>query len=282
MILAGGRGARLSPLTLGVSKQLLPVYDKPMIYYPLTTLMLAGIRDILIVSAPAALEPLRFVMGDGGRWGLRISYTVQPEPRGLADAFLAGRDFVAGGPVGIVLGDNIFFGEGLDEELRKAAGLKRGAAIFASKVKDPTPYGVVELDRRGRAVSVEEKPSKPKSDYAVAGLYFLDGQAVGMAEGLQPSERGELEIADLIRAYLDRGMLQVEILGRTTTWLDAGTPEALLRAAELVKAAQERTQTLIASPEATAYKLGYISGDDLRRQADAIGNRYGESLVHLI
>jgi glucose-1-phosphate thymidylyltransferase len=294
MILAGGRGTRLSPLTLGVSKQLLPVYDKPMIYYPLSTMMLAGIREALVICTPEAIGAFRTLLGDGGRWGMRFSFAEQTEPRGLADAFLVGREFIGGGSVCLMLGDNIFFGHGMPEQLRKAAAAveaEGGAAVFAYPVRDPERYGVIEFEpavepaagasRFARAISVEEKPAKPRSNYAVPGIYFFDADVVGIAAGLAPSARGELEIADVIRAYLGQGTLRVEVIGRGVAWLDAGTPEALLQAANFVQAVEERQGMMISSPEEIAYRLGYIGAEELRRQARTIGNSYGEYLARL-
>jgi len=290
IILAGGRGTRLFPLTAGVSKQLLPVYDKPMVYYPLSTLMMAGIRDILIISTPEALGSFRTLLGEGGQWGVRFSYAEQDEPRGLADAFRVGREFLADGtmagadPVCLVLGDNIFFGHGLPEQLRRAAGVveaEGGATVFAYPVRDPGRYGVVEFDGAGRALSIEEKPARPKSNYAVPGIYFFDGQVVGAAAELKPSARGEIEITDLNNVYLRRKQLRVEVLGRGVAWLDAGTPEALLQAANFVQAVEDRQGLMISSPEEIAYRLGYIGAEELRNQVKAINNQYGEYLLRL-
>lgn len=290
IILAGGRGTRLFPLTAGVSKQLLPVYDKPMVYYPLSTLMMAGIRDILIISTPEALGSFRTLLGEGGQWGVRFNYAEQDEPRGLADAFRVGREFLTDGtkagadPVCLVLGDNIFFGHGLPEQLRRAAGVveaEGGATVFAYPVRDPGRYGVVEFDGAGRALSIEEKPARPKSNYAVPGIYFFDGQVVGAAAELKPSARGEIEITDLNNVYLRRKQLRVEVLGRGIAWLDAGTPEALLQAANFVQAVEDRQGLMISSPEEIAYRLGYIGAEELRNQAKAINNQYGEYLLRL-
>jgi len=282
IILAGGRGTRLFPLTIGISKQILPVYDKPMIYYPLSMLMLAGIRDILVISTPEALHPFQLLLGDGGQWGLRFSYAEQPEPRGLADAFLVGREFIGGQPVCLILGDNIFFGQGLPESLRKAAQLTIGALIFAYPVRDPERYGVVEFDDKGRALSIEEKPKQPRSHYAVPGMYFYDQQVVRFAENLKPSARGELEITDLNCLYLELGDLQVEVLGRGIAWLDAGTHESLLQAASFVQAVEERQGMMISCPEEIAYRMGYIGREELRRQAEKINNSYGDYLLRLL
>jgi glucose-1-phosphate thymidylyltransferase len=264
LVLAGGHGTRLHPLTIGVSKQLLPVYDKPMIYYPLSMLMLAGIREILVISTPDHLPAFRRLLGNGDQWGLRFEYQEQPHPRGLADAFLVGRDFVGGEPACLILGDNIFFGQGLPGHLREAAKLTDGAAIFAYHVGDPRRYGVVEYDSQGRALSIEEKPTHPRSHYAVPGIYFYDRQVVDIAAQLRPSARGELEITDLNRVYLEMGKLQVRVLGRGVAWLDAGTQEALLQAASFVQTVQERQGLIISSPEEIAYRMGFIDDSRLR------------------
>lgn len=283
IILAGGHGTRLHPLTLGVSKQLLPLYDKPMIYYPLSMLMLAGIREILVISSPEHLALFQRLLGDGSDWGLRFCYQEQPEPRGLAEAFLIGREFIQGEPVCLILGDNIFYGHGLPATLRAAARLTTGALIFAYPVRDPERYGVVEFDREGRVLSLEEKPARPRSNFAVPGIYFYDGQVVELAETLKPSPRGELEITDLNRLYLERGQLRVEVLGRGIAWLDAGTPEALMQAASFVQAVQERQGLMISCPEEIAYRMGYISADDLRRLAESMGRtRYRDYLLRLV
>lgn len=282
IILAGGRGTRLFPLTIGVSKQLLPVYDKPMVYYPLSMLMLAGIRDILVISTPAALPIFERLLGDGSQWGLQFSYAEQAKPRGLADAFLVGREFIAGEPVAMILGDNIFFGHGLPDQLRAAAELTRGALIFAYTVRDPSRYGVVAFDESGRAMSIEEKPERPKSNWAVPGMYFYDNRVVSFAEALEPSARGEIEITDLNRAYMEAGELQVEPLGRGVAWLDAGTHESLLQAANFVQAVEERQGMMISCPEEIAYRLGFIDREQLRSLArDLEGNRYGQYLLRL-
>jgi glucose-1-phosphate thymidylyltransferase len=283
IILAGGHGTRLHPVTKGLSKQLLPVYDKPMVYYPLAMLMLAGIRDILIISIPDQLPTFRRLLGDGNQWGLRFSYAEQPEPRGLADAFLVGRDFIAGEPVCLILGDNIFFGHGLPDQLIEAAKLTEGAIIFAYSVRNPQRYGVVEFDSSGRAISIEEKPENPRTEFAVPGIYFYDGSVVEIAEQLEPSKRGELEITDLNRAYLERGQLRVEVIGRGVAWLDAGTHEALLQAANFVQAVEERQGLMISCPEEIAFRMGYISGDQLRDLAATMtNNAYREYLLKLL
>ena len=283
IILAGGRGTRLFPLTIGVSKQLLPVYDKPMVYYPLSMLMLAGIREILVISTPEALPAFKALLRDGGQWGLQFSYAEQAEPRGLADAFLVRRGFIAGEPVSLILGDNIFFGSNLPERLRVASRLEKGALIFAYPVRDPQRYGVVEFDEQGRALSIEEKPARPRSHYAVPGLYFYDSQVEEIAANLKPSARGELEITDLNKVYLERGQLGVEALGRGIAWLDAGTHESLLQAANFVQAVEERQGMMISCPEEIAYRLGYITKEDVRFQAQAMeNNEYGRYLLRLL
>ena len=283
IILAGGKGTRLNPLTLAISKQLLPVYDKPMIYYPLSMLMLGGMREILIISTTEDLPGFRRLLKDGSQWGLNFDYAEQTEPRGLADAFLVGRKFIAGSPVGLILGDNIFFGHGLAEQLQAAAALERGAQVFAYPVRDPQRYGVVEFDASGCAISLEEKPEQPRSNYAVPGLYFYDEHVVAYAESLQPSRRGELEITDLNRLYLEKGELRVTLLGRGIAWLDAGTHESLLQAANFVQAVEDRQGLMIACPEEIAYDMGYID----RAQVHALAvrmknNRYGAYLLDLV
>ncbi len=282
IILAGGRGTRLYPLTLALSKQILPVYDKPMVYYPLSMLMLAGIREILVISTPEALPGFCTLLGDGSQWGLKFTYAEQAEPRGLADAFLVKPDFIQGEPVCLILGDNIFFGHGLPEKLRHAARLNDGAMIFAYPVRDPERYGVVEFDAQGRALSIEEKPAKPRSNYAVPGLYFYDSHVMEMARSLKPSARGELEITDLNRMYLEQGKLQVEVMGRGVAWLDAGTHESLLQAANFVQAVEERQGMMISCPEEIAYRMGYISKAQLRALGETMkGNQYGQYLLRL-
>jgi glucose-1-phosphate thymidylyltransferase len=283
IILAGGRGTRLSPLTIGVSKQLLPVYDKPMIYYPLSMLMLAGIREILVISTPEALPSFADLLGNGGKWGLTFSYAEQAEPRGLADAFLVGRDFITEETVCLILGDNIFFGHGLPTRLRSAANLSEGALVFAYPVRDPQRYGVVDFDENGRATSIEEKPQHPRSRFAIPGMYFYDNQVVKFAESLKPSDRGELEITDLNCIYLEKRQLRVELLGRGVAWLDAGTHESLLQAANFVQAVEERQGMMISCPEEIAYRLNYISKGDLRNLASEMNNNnYGDYLLSLI
>ena len=283
IILSGGKGTRLYPLTIGVSKQLLPVYDKPMVYYPLSMLMLAGIRDILVISTPDALPAFRNLLKDGSHLGLKFTYAEQAEPRGLADAFLVGREFIAGEPISLILGDNIFFGHGLPSQLRGAAQLKDGALIFAYPVRDPEQYGVVEFDSQGMALSIEEKPSKPRSHYAVPGMYFYDSQVSELAATLKPSARGEIEITDLNMIYLEHGEMRVEILGRGVAWLDAGTHEALLQASNFVQTVQDRQGMMISCPEEIAYRLGFIDANRLRQQALTMdSNQYGQYLLHLL
>jgi glucose-1-phosphate thymidylyltransferase len=282
IILAGGRGTRLYPLTLAVSKQILPVYDKPMIYYPLSMLMLAGIRDILVISSPEDLPGFQRLLGDGAGWGMKFSYAEQAEPRGLADAFLVGEEFLAGDCACLILGDNIFFGQGLPEQLQIAAKLEHGALVFAYPVHDPERYGVIEFDAQGRAVSLEEKPKQPRSNYAVPGLYFYDRRVVEFARSLKPSARGEIEITDLNRIYLEMGELQVIPLGRGVAWLDAGTHESLLQAANFVQAVEERQGLMISSPEEIAYRKGFIDREQLLVLAKQIGNNgYGNYLLRL-
>lgn len=281
IILAGGKGTRLYPLTQAVSKQILPVYDKPMIYYPLSMLMLAGIREILVISSPQDLPTFKRLLGDGSRWGLSFEYAEQAEPRGLADAFLVGEKFIDGNPVCLILGDNIFFGNNIPRQLRESAALDTGATIFAYPVKDPQRYGVVEFDAAGKAISLEEKPKEPRSNYAIPGLYFYDRRVVEFAKSLKPSARGEIEITDLNRIYLDLGELHVQQLGRGTAWLDAGKHEALLQAANFVQAVEERQGVMISCPEEIAYRMGYISLAELENLAKAYPNSYGDYLARL-
>ncbi len=282
IILAGGRGTRLYPLTLATSKQMLPVYDKPMIYYPLSMLMLAGIREILVISTPEDLPVIRRLLGDGNSWGMQLSYAEQAEPRGLADAFLVGKEFINGERVCLILGDNIFFGQGLPTQLTAAATLEHGALIFAYPVQDPERYGVVEFDAQGKAISLEEKPQTPRSHYAVPGLYFYDERVVEFAESLKPSARGEIEITDLNRIYLEAGELQVTPFGRGVAWLDAGTHESLLQAANFVQAVEDRQGLMISSPEEIAYRRGFITRDQLKVLAQQMGsNNYGSYLLRL-
>jgi glucose-1-phosphate thymidylyltransferase len=282
IILAGGHGTRLYPMTLAVSKQLLPVYDKPMIYYPLTTLMLAGIRELLIITAPSERSRFEELLGDGGRWGLAISYAVQPKPEGIAQALLIGREFIGGARVALILGDNLFYGGGLSALLRQAAQRERGATIFAHQVRDPQAYGVVAFDAAGRAVEIIEKPRRPPSHWAVTGLYFYDEAACDLAASLTPSARGELEITDLNALYLRRGGLTVERLGRGFAWFDTGTPDSLLEAAEFVRTIELRQGLKIACVEEVAYRLGWIDRAHLLRLARALGScayaRYLEAL----
>ncbi len=283
IILAGGSGTRLYPATLAVSKQLLPVYDKPMVYYPLSTLMLAGIRDILVISTPQDTPKFEALLGNGRRWGIRLSYAVQASPDGIAQAFLIGRKFIGRDTVALVLGDNIFYGTGFSELTKKAAARKSGATIFAYAVKDPERYGVVSFDSRNRAVRLEEKPRSPASRYAVAGLYFYDNRVVGIAEGLRPSKRGELEITDVNRKYLEWGELNVEPLGRGTAWLDAGTHESLLEASHFVETIERRQGWKIACPEEIAWEEGFISKAQLGRLATKLAkSTYGAYLLRLL
>ena len=281
IILAGGKGTRLYPLTLAISKQLLPVYDKPMIYYPLSMLMLAGIQEILVISTPDDLPGFRRLLGDGSLWGLSFEYAEQAEPRGLADAFIVGEKFIGDNSVCLILGDNIFFGQDIPKKLRAAVQLEKGATIFAYPVRDPERYGIVEFDKNGRAISLEEKPAKPRSHYAIPGLYFYDQRVVSFAKSLEPSARGEIEITDLNRIYLEMGQLHVQQLGRGIAWLDAGKHEALLQAANFVQAVEERQGVMISCPEEIAYRMGYIGLKDIQALAKTYDNSYGDYLTRL-
>lgn len=283
ILLAGGHGTRLYPLTTSLSKQILPVYDKPMIYYPLSMLMLAGIRDILVVSTPSALPLYRELLQDGNQWGICFSYVEQSRPRGIADAFVIGRDFVGDSTVCLALGDNIFYGHGLPNILQKAASLQQGALVFAYPVADPSRYGVVEFDKTGKALSIEEKPQSPRSNFAVPGVYFYDNRVLDVASSLEPSARGELEITDINNFFLEQGELKVEILGRGFAWLDAGTHESLLQAANFVQALQERQGMMISCPEEIALRRGFIDRDQFRALAELLQtNRYGHYLMQLL
>lgn len=283
IILAGGSGTRLYPLTKVISKQLMPVYDKPMIYYPLASLMLAGIRDILIITTPRDSGSFQELLGDGSQWGISLSYAVQPSPDGLAQAFIIGEKFLSGEGGALILGDNIFYGDGFSSLACRAANQKEGATVFAYYVSDPERYGIVEFDAEGNAVSLEEKPKQPKSNYAVTGLYFYDGSVVEKAKILKPSDRGELEITDLNKLYLQEGTLHVETMGRGYAWLDTGTHESLLQAASYVETVQERQGLKICCPEEIAYQLGYIDRDQLIRLAEPLlKNEYGQYLIKVL
>ena len=282
IILAGGAGTRLFPATRAISKQLLPVYDKPMVYYPLSTLMLAGIRDVLLISTPQDIVLYERLLADGTQWGIRIRYAVQPEPGGLAQAFIIGRDFIGTDHVALVLGDNIFFGQGFQRMLTDAARQRLGATVFAYTVKDPERYGVVVLDDGGRPVEIEEKPETPSSNWAVTGLYFYDNQVVDIAANLRPSPRGELEITDVNRAYLDRGQLAVQVFGRGCAWLDTGTHESLLNASNFVETIEKRQGLKIACIEEVAYRKGFISAEEVKELARTLNNGYGQYLLDLL
>jgi len=283
IILAGGSGTRLHPITLGLSKQLIPVYDKPMIYYPLSTLMLAGIRDVLIITTPHEQDGFHRLLGDGAQFGIRLSWAVQPRPEGLAQAFVIGRDFVGGDGAALALGDNLFYGANLPEVLQAAVARDRGATVFAYRVRDPQRYGVVSFDETGRAIALEEKPARPRSPWAVTGLYFYDNRVLDFAAALEPSPRGELEITDVNLAYMNTGELHVEVLGRGMAWLDTGTPEALLQASTFIQAIEQRQDLKVACPEEVALNMGYITAEDVRRVGHSMAkNEYGQYLLRLV
>lgn len=282
IILAGGKGTRLYPLTIAASKQMLPVYDKPMIYYPLSMLMLAGIREILVISTPEALPGFQQLLKDGSQWGLNFEYAEQAEPRGLADAFLVGREFIGDSPVCLMLGDNILYGQGMATLLQECASLQEGAMIFGYKVNDPQRYGIVEFDGQGNVLSLEEKPENPKSSFAIPGIYFYDNQVVAIAEGLKPSARGEIEITDLNKVYLQKGLLKARVFSRGVAWLDAGTPESLLQASMFIEAIQQRQSLMISCPEEIAYRMDFITQEQLCKLGEELaGNSYGDYVMSL-
>jgi glucose-1-phosphate thymidylyltransferase len=283
IVLAGGAGTRLHPMTRVMSKQLLPVYDKPMVYYPLCTLMLAGIREVLIISTPTDLPRFQELLGDGASWGMRLSYEPQPRPEGIAQAFVIGRRFIGADSVALILGDNIFHGHGFSERLQAAARIQTGATVFAYYVKDPERYGVVEMDATGKAVNIEEKPRTPKSNFAVTGLYFYDNQVVGIADALQPSARGELEITDLNKVYLERGELNVQTMGRGYAWLDTGTHESLAQASRFIEVIEQRQGLKVSVPEEIAYRMGFIGLDELAALAEPVArSEYGRYLLRVV